>query len=39
MKTIVLYVLSSLLLANGMAQSFDDDDLQRRYFLSREGKF
>jgi hypothetical protein len=36
MKKIVLYVLISLLLGNGMAQSFDDEDLQRRYFLSRD---
>ena len=36
MKKIVLCILSSLLLGTGMAQSFDDEDLQRRYFLSRD---
>lgn len=36
MKKVILYIFSSLLLVSSMAQSFDDEDLQRRYFLSRD---
>jgi hypothetical protein len=35
MKKIILSILGMLILGTCAAQSFDDDDLQRRYFLSR----
>jgi hypothetical protein len=36
MKKIILSFLGMLILGTCAAQSFDDEDLQRRYFLSRD---